>query len=81
MAQLSSRDREVIKQVEEMERLKALAARLVEQQNSKQQQIESIVAEHCAEVKTLQEQLQQACGAKCSKEVLHNFSLFQIGTN
>jgi TPP-dependent pyruvate/acetoin dehydrogenase alpha subunit len=74
---LSSRDKEVIKQVEEMERLKALAARLVEQQNAKQQQIETIMAEHSAEVKTLQEQLQQA---KCSKEV-QTCSLLQTSTN
>jgi TPP-dependent pyruvate/acetoin dehydrogenase alpha subunit len=66
---LSSRDKEVVKQVEEMERLKALTTRLKEQQNAKQDRIDSMVAEHSAEVKTLQEQLQQAYRANSCKEV------------
>ncbi|XP_024396300.1 uncharacterized protein [Physcomitrium patens] len=64
-----SRDKEVIKQAEEIERLKPSTDRLVEQQKSKHQRLESLVAKYSAEVKTLQEQLQQACEAKCSKEI------------
>lgn len=62
---MSSRDKDVVKQVEEMERFKALITRLKEQQNSKQDRIDSFVAE----VKILQEQLQQAYRANSCKEV------------
>jgi len=66
---LSSRDKEVVKQDEEMERLKALTTRLKEQQIAKQDRIDSMVVEHSAEVKFFQEQLQQAYRANSCKEV------------
>ena len=76
---MSSRDNEMVKQVEEMRRLKSLAARLVEQQKSRQHQIDSIAAEHCAEANTLQEHLQQAFGANFSKEVSRQCTVCSVG--
>lgn len=70
VGQLARRDEERVMQGEELERLKAIVARLAERQSVDQQHIDSLKTEHNAEIQSLQEQLRQAYGAKCSKEVI-----------